>query len=198
MIFNNSASSKSHSCLRDTFSKIIESCSSKTKRIKTLNAAWIDTPIGSMISITDESSLYLLEFIEKRGLGREIEILCNNTKSTIIFGRTEPNLSIEAELLNYFKSRNHTFTTPFKMIGTPFQKKVWKELCKIPNGETRSYLEIAKAIGNPKASRAVARANSTNQLAIIIPCHRVIHTKGKIGGYSGGIDRKAWMLKHER
>ena len=197
MMFKNSAYPTPHSLLRDTFSKIIES-SSKTKQIKTLNAAWIDTPIGPMISIADESCLYLLEFLERRGLDREIKKLCNYTKSAIIFERTVPNISIETELLDYFESENKTFSTPFEMIGTPFQKTVWKELCKIPYGETKTYLDIAKAIGNPKASRAVARANSFNQLAIIIPCHRVINTNGKVGGYAGGIERKQWMLKHER
>lgn len=84
------------------------------------------------------------------------------------------------------------------MIGSSFQMRVWEELEKIPFGQTRSYQEIATAIGRPTACRAVARANSTNQLAIIIPCHRVINSSGALGGYAGGLSRKQWMLKHEQ
>lgn len=80
------------------------------------------------------------------------------------------------------------------MIGSAFQKKVWQELKKIPLGETRSYLEIAKAINVPTACRAVARANGANQLAIVVPCHRVINSNGELGGYAGGVLRKQWLL----
>jgi methylated-DNA-[protein]-cysteine S-methyltransferase len=82
--------------------------------------------------------------------------------------------------------------------GTPFQQRVWRELRKIPVGRTASYAEIARRVGAPKAFRAVARANATNPVGIVIPCHRVIGADGALRGYGGGLDRKAWLLDHER
>ena len=83
-------------------------------------------------------------------------------------------------------------------MGSDFQKSVWAALRKIPPGETRSYLDTAKAVGKPTAFRAVANANGANQLAIIIPCHRVINNNGELGGYGGGISRKQWLIDHEK
>ena len=84
------------------------------------------------------------------------------------------------------------------MIGTDFQKKSWRELVKIPYGETRRYANQAKEMGNPNASITAANANAANQFAIIIPCHRVINNNVKLGGYAGELDRKNWLLEHER
>lgn len=88
------------------------------------------------------------------------------------------------------------FTTTICLLGSSFQKHVWAELVKIPPGETRSYSEIAKAMGRPTAFRAVAQANGANQFAIIIPCHRVIN--GELGDYGGGLSRKKWLINHEK
>ena len=84
------------------------------------------------------------------------------------------------------------------MFGSPFQRQVWQVLCGIPYGETRSYAEEAMYMGKPSAYRAVANANGANQLAIIIPCHRVIASDGTLGGYGGGIAVKQWLLEHEK
>jgi O-6-methylguanine DNA methyltransferase len=81
--------------------------------------------------------------------------------------------------------------------GTSFQKQVWSALRSIPPGETRSYADVARAVGRPKAVRAVARANATNPVSLIVPCHRVIRSDGSLGGYGGGIEKKAWLLRHE-
>ena len=83
------------------------------------------------------------------------------------------------------------------MFGSDFQQKVWQALLKIPYGETRSYAAQAAAMGFPKATRAVANANGANQLAIVIPCHRIINSNGALGGYGGGVARKEWLLQHE-
>lgn len=104
---------------------------------------------------------------------------------------------IKTEILLYFTQRNKTFTTPILLEGSPFQLKVWHALLKIPYGEVRSYLDIAKAIKMPTAVRAVANAIGTNPISIIVPCHRVIRSNGHIGGYAFGIDKKNWLLKHE-
>jgi methylated-DNA-[protein]-cysteine S-methyltransferase len=82
--------------------------------------------------------------------------------------------------------------------GTPFQRQVWEALRRIPAGQTWSYAQLARAVGRPKASRAVGAANGRNPIALVVPCHRVIATGGKLGGYGGGLDRKEWLLRHER
>lgn len=183
---------------RDVFSKIVGTPPSKRQYTQALKASWIDTPLGSMLIVADDEALYLLEFVDRRGLEKEIQHLNKKAKLPIIPGKPNPARQIEEELKEYFAGRLQQFKTPLLLFGTPFQKKVWEELQKIPIGETRSYAEIAKAIGKPSAFRAVALANGANQLAIAIPCHRVINSNGQLGGYSGGIKKKEWLLKHER
>ena len=163
-----------------------------------LRASWLDTPLGPMIAIADEKALYLLEFVDRRGLEREVERLRTKTKSAIIPGHTQPINSIEKELKLYFDGNLREFKTPLLFLGSPFQKCVWEELRKIPHGETRSYSDIAAAVGKSSAFRAVAQANGANQLAIIIPCHRVINKNEGLGGYGGGLARKKWLLNHEK
>ena len=187
----------SGSGFRDAFSSIMGSAPND-KNHKILKAEWIDTPLGSMIAIFDETHLYLLEFTERRGLEREIEKMRASLKVAIVPGRSPITEMIETDLKAYFKGELKEFTTPLKMLGTPFQELVWNELLTIPYGVTRSYGEQAKRIGNPKAVRAVARANGMNQLAIIIPCHRVIGSDGSLTGYAGGLPRKEWLLNMER
>jgi methylated-DNA-[protein]-cysteine S-methyltransferase len=102
-----------------------------------------------------------------------------------------------AQLDEYFRGRRKEFTVPLHMEGTEFQKKVWNELLKIPFGETMSYLKLAMKVGNEKMIRAVGGANGKNPISIIVPCHRVIGSDGKLVGYGGGLWRKEWMLEHE-
>jgi len=151
-----------------------------------------------MLAISDEEALYLLEFSLCRGLEKEIERLRLKTKSAIIPGRTLPIDQIEQELVAYFAGELKEFKTSIKMLGSDFQKQVWQELLTIPYGETRSYLQQAKSIGKPTSYRAVANANGANQLAIIIPCHRIINTNGELGGYGGGIARKEFLINLEK
>jgi methylated-DNA-[protein]-cysteine S-methyltransferase len=103
----------------------------------------------------------------------------------------------EAALQDYFNGQKKRFNVPIAASGTEFQKRVWQALTTIPFGETRSYQDLANAIGNPKAVRAVGLANGKNPVSILVPCHRVIGSNGKLTGYAGGIERKAWLLKHE-
>lgn len=189
---------ESSSGFRDAFSRIMGAAPTKLGNQDILKASWLDTPLGPMIAVANEKALYLLEFVDRRGLEREIERLRQKTKAAIIPGRSEPIDSIEQELQLYFKGKLRTFQTSLFLIGSPFQKHVWESLLKIPIGETRSYAEIATAIGKPSAFRAVALANGANQFAIIIPCHRVINTNGELGGYGGGLTRKKWLINHER
>ena len=163
-----------------------------------LKASCFDSPLGPMVALADEQKLYLLEFVERRGLEREIERLRKKTKAAIIPGSTDVITMIKKELEGYFKGELYSFETPLHLLGSPFQQRVWKELQAIPAGQTCSYKELAEAIGKPTASRAVAQANGANQLALIIPCHRVINSDGKLGGYGGGIEKKEWLLAHEK
>lgn len=190
---------ESSSGFRDAFSKIMGAAPTNfDKQHNILKSSWLDTPLGNMLVVSDEDGLYLLEFVERRGLEREIEHLRIKTKSAIIPGRTTVIDSIEEELANYFAGKLKNFKTPIHMLGSPFQKMAWQELINIPYGQTRSYMEQAQAIGKPTAFRAVANANGANQLAIIIPCHRIINSNGELGGYGGGIIRKQWLINMEK
>lgn len=162
-----------------------------------LKASWLDSPLGPLVAVADEKALYLLEFAERRTLEKEIPRL-KQLKTTIISGRTKPIESIERELKQYFAGKLTDFHTPLAIIGTPFQKRVWDELKKIPFAETCSYAELATAIGKPTAYRAVAQANGANRFILIYPCHRVINSNGALGGYGAGIERKKWLLDHEK
>ncbi|HEY81439.1 MAG TPA: methylated-DNA--[protein]-cysteine S-methyltransferase [Caldilineae bacterium] len=101
------------------------------------------------------------------------------------------------QLTGYFSGELIRFDLPIRLQGTPFQLSVWRQLLKIPFGQVRTYREIAQALGNRKAVRAVGGANARNPIAIIAPCHRVIASDGTLGGYAGGLWRKAWLLQHE-
>jgi AraC family transcriptional regulator, regulatory protein of adaptative response / methylated-DNA-[protein]-cysteine methyltransferase len=189
---------ESSSGFRDAFSRIMGAAPTMLENSKILKASWVDTRLGPMLAIADEEALYLLEFVDRRGLEREVERLRQKTKSAIIPGDTHPIRSIRSELGEYFEGNLSSFKTPILLIGSRFQKSVWEELKKIPAGETRSYSELAAEIGNPAAVRAVARANGANQLAIVIPCHRIINSNGALGGYGGGLSRKQWLITHEK
>jgi methylated-DNA-[protein]-cysteine S-methyltransferase len=103
----------------------------------------------------------------------------------------------EEELREYFDGRRREFTLPLAMEGTSFQREVWQRLCAIPFGETRTYGQIAAAMGTPKAVRAVGLANGRNPISIVVPCHRVIGSDGSLTGYGGGLERKTFLLKLE-
>ncbi len=190
---------ESASRFRDAFSKIMGAAPTHhDQQYHLLKAKWLDSPLGPILAIADEKELYLLEFVERRGLEREIERLRFKAKAAIVPGMTEPLRSIEGELKAYFEGSLKQFQTPLHLLGSPFQKSVWEELLKIPYGTTRSYAAQALSMGIPKATRAVANANGANQLAIVIPCHRIINSNGALGGYGGGITRKEWLLRHEK
>ena len=113
-------------------------------------------------------------------------------------GRTEAIDRTEAELARYFAAEEARFTVPLAMHGTPFHREVWTALRAIPPGQTVSYGDLAARVGRPTAARAVARANGMNQIAIIIPCHRVIGADGSLTGYAGGLWRKQALIGIER
>lgn len=190
---------ESSSGFRDAFSKIMGAAPTKFhQQHKMLKASWLDTKLGPMIAIADDEGLYLLEFVDRRGLEREIERLRIKTKAAIIPGITDPIKSITRELKSYFEGTLTEFKTPLHILGSPFQRLVWEELMRIPYGQTRTYAAQAEAIRKTAAYRAVANANGANQIAIVIPCHRIINSNGELGGYGGGITRKQWLIDHEK
>ena len=142
-----------------------------------------------------ETKLGSVTFVEEDGT-----LLAITTHHTYEGKRVETPLIKEAykQLSEYLKRERKCFDLPFNPRGTEFQRQVWKALCDIPYGETRSYKQIAEAIGNPKAVRAVGMANNRNPLLIVIPCHRVIGSNGKLVGYGAGIAMKEYLLKLEK
>lgn len=154
------------------------------KNVSPLYTRIINTPLGEMVAIADEDAITLLDFTEE---------------PLVIESSDHPLLiRLEKELNEYFLGKRHTFSLPLKPQGTIFQQTVWKTLQSIPYGETLSYAEEASRFGNNKAVRAVASANGRNPIAILIPCHRVIAKDGGIGGYSGGLWRKEFLLELEK
>jgi methylated-DNA-[protein]-cysteine S-methyltransferase len=150
--------------------------------------AQIDSPIGPLLLVVGESGLRKVEFVN----GRESAIQPDWT-------RDESNLrDVIDQLGEYFAGERKDFELRLAPEGTAFQKTVWKRLCEIPYGETISYGELARRIGNPNASRAVGLANGSNPIAIVIPCHRVIGSNGKLTGYGGGLPIKEKLLGLER
>jgi O-6-methylguanine DNA methyltransferase len=153
-----------------------------------MNAALLravyDTPLGPMTATADADALRSLWFTP--------EATPDDVRPCA------PLVQLEAELAAYFLGELTEFATPIDPQGTPFQRSVWDQLMRIPCGETRSYGAIARALGDPKATRAVGTANGANPLAIVVPCHRVVRTGGALGGYAGGLEVKRWLLDHER
>jgi len=149
-----------------------------------LNQYNLKTKIGWIQIVEENEKITKLSFLDEK----EVE----KSKKC---GKPSPSIQkICKQLEEYLDGKRQDFSIPIKTNGTPFQEKVWEELQKIPYGETICYGELAKRIGNPKASRAVGMANNKNPIAIIIPCHRVIGKNGKLVGYASGVDKKEALL----
>ncbi len=163
-----------------------------------LHVAWIETPLGDMIAVTDQRTLHLLEFADRPALPREMARLVKQAKGGIGLGETPVTDALRRTLDQFFAGENARFEIPLVLHGTPFTQSVWRALQEIPAGETRSYSDLAAAIGRPDAVRAVARANGANQIAILIPCHRVLGADGALTGYGGGLWRKDRLIRLEK
>lgn len=135
----------------------------------------------------------------KIGYQDETLKLLKKTDKTSDYGKkTDFTDLVYKKIMEYLHGERTTFDIPYELEGTDFQKKVWKELTRIPYGQTRTYKDMASAIGNKNASRAVGMANNKNPLMIVVPCHRVIGTNGKLVGYAGGLDMKKELLDLEQ
>ena len=188
----------SPSAFRDAFARVLGCAPSALAPGGLLQASWIDTPLGDMFVVSSESHLHLLEFVDRKAVPAELQKLKTASKGSIGIGRPAPTIQAEAELSTYFAGQGAAFATPLAYNGSEFTQRVWAALCTIPAGETRSYSDIARQIGRPSATRAVARANGANQIAIMIPCHRVIGADGALTGYGGGLWRKQKLIEIEQ
>jgi O-6-methylguanine DNA methyltransferase len=156
------------------------------------------TPLGEMFAATSKKGIIIFTYFVPFHIEAKIEVLKNSLNADVIPGNCEIFELLKIQLEEYFNKQRTTFEIPLQLIGTSFQVKCWKELLKIPYGKTLSYKEQAKNIENEKAYRAVANANSQNMIDILVPCHRVISNDGTLGGYSGGIEKKEFLLKLEQ
>ena len=149
----------------------------------------IDSPYGPLTLVADDGVLCGLYMVDQR----------HRPPEENFGGRDDTPFGETADQLNaYFEGGLKEFTLELRLPGTDFQRSVWEQLCRIPYGETRSYGELADALGNPKASRAVGLANGKNPVGIIVPCHRVVGADGSLTGYGGGLERKQRLLDFER
>lgn len=189
---------ESSSGFREAFGKLFGTAPSRSSGVHCLVSRWIDSPLGAILALADDDGLHVFDWVDRRGLEREIIRLRARTKFAIVPGKHPVLDQAEREIGEYFAGRRRIFTLPLASRGTEFQRRVWQALLEIPAGQTRSYSDIARTIGEPTAVRAVARANGDNYRGIIIPCHRVIGADGSLTGYGGGLARKQWLLDHER
>lgn len=149
-----------------------------------------DSPVGPMLLTSDGAGLAGL-YMEEHKHGEDIQ------EGWTLSDDTPPFAEVKRQLTAYFDGTLTEFDLPLAMRGTPFQQRVWDELTTIPYGTTISYGELARRVGNPNACRAVGLANGRNPISIIVPCHRVIGSNGKLTGYGGGLPRKAALLSFE-
>jgi AraC family transcriptional regulator of adaptative response/methylated-DNA-[protein]-cysteine methyltransferase len=187
----------SPSAFRAAFAKLMGVAPGSLAKDALLRADHIKTPLGDMIAVCDNRALHLLEFADRKALPAEMLRLRKAAKGSIGIGRFATHDQIAAELEAFFAKASDQFATPLALHGTAFTRDVWKTLQNIPAGQTRSYSAIAATIGAPQATRAVARANGANQIAIVIPCHRVIGADGSLTGYGGGLWRKQYLIDLE-
>lgn len=181
-----------------TYKKLIGKSPKNSLAKNVLLLSRLTTPLGPMFVCVSEKGICLLEFVEREILEKEFKDLQRLLNATIIAGENGHTQQAQKEITEYFEGKRTVFEVPLHTPGTDFQNLVWNGLQQIPYGETMTYQALANSLDKPKATRAVASANANNRIAIIIPCHRIIGKDGKLRGYGGGIERKEWLIKHEK
>ncbi len=187
----------SPSAFRAAFARLVGIAPGAFRKDAQLLVDWIETPLGAMLAVGCRHRLHLLEFADRKALPREVAKLQRRQPGGLGFGRPAVIDQAAEELAGYFAGAAARFDTPLAYHGTAFEAEVWRALREIPAGETRSYGQLAQALGRPGASRAVARANGANQIAVMIPCHRVLGADGSLTGYGGGLWRKQRLIEIE-
>jgi AraC family transcriptional regulator of adaptative response/methylated-DNA-[protein]-cysteine methyltransferase len=188
---------QSHSGFREAFVRAVGAPPGRARQGEPVTAATWASPVGPIVAAAVDEGIVLAEFGDLGRLQKQAPSLRRWFSGPVVPG-THPHLTqLFGELEEYFASRRREFTVPLAVRGTPFETAVWRALLEIPFGETRSYADIAAAVGNPRAVRAVGSANGRNRIVIVIPCHRVINADGRLGGYGGGLWRKVRLLEVE-
>ena len=156
-----------------------------------MSYAVIDSPVGPLMLVGSDEGELMGVYMEQHRHQPPVET----------FGERDDTIlpDVVEQLREYFEGTRTTFDVRLRMVGTPFQREVWRALLDIPYGETTTYGELAVALGKtPQSSRAVGLANGKNPISIIVPCHRVVGSTGSLTGYGGGLERKQQLLDHER
>lgn len=165
--------------------------------VDVINHTRLATPLGSILAAANSAGIIFLEFIDDGEPTSRLRILARQLGQELRCGENPHIAQLAVELDEYFAGTRRHFDTPLAPFGTEFQQKVWRSLLEIPYGETWSYAEQARMIGAPRAVRAVARANGMNPIVIVVPCHRVIGSDGRLTGYAAGLWRKERLLRLE-
>lgn len=189
---------ESHSGFREAFARTFGKTPRQAVKDDCLLVALLETPLGPMLAAASHQAICQLEFADRRGLEESYAEMRRRFQLPVVPGDNAVLKQLRHELQEYFGGRRKEFSTQMELRGTKFQERVWRELQRIPPGKTASYAAIAKKIGSPTAVRAVARANGTNRLYLLVPCHRVIAKDGSLSGYGGGVWRKKLLLELER
>jgi AraC family transcriptional regulator of adaptative response/methylated-DNA-[protein]-cysteine methyltransferase len=189
---------ESHSGFRDAFVRTFGDTPGRGASGDPVYLAWLRSPLGPLVAGATSEGVCLLEFSDRRMLETQLASVRSRFPGPVVPGSNSHLSLLERELAAYFEGALRRFTVPLRFPGSPFQVRVWEQLLAIPYGETRSYEQIALALGDAGAVRAVGRANGQNRIAIVIPCHRVINKGGGLGGYGGGLRRKEFLLALER
>ncbi len=188
----------SHSGFREAFSRTFGKPPGRMRRGDCIHVALLDTPLGPMLAAARHELLCQLEFADRRALEKSYSSLRQRFALAVVPGDNAILRQLRTELREYFEKKRREFTVPFAAHGSDFQQRTWRELQRIPCGETASYETIAARLGAPSAVRAVARANAANPIYLLVPCHRVIAKNGTLSGYGGGVWRKRLLLEFER
>lgn len=190
---------RSESGFRDAFARLFgESPASVPPAPNVIRLSWFASPVGPLVIGATHLGVCFLEYSDPARLEVQMQSLRKAFAAPVVPGRSDLLDLLQAEITAYFAGDLQMFTVPLDFRGTSFQEQVWRQLLQIPYGETRSYEELATAVGNPGAVRASGAANGRNRISIVIPCHRVVNKSGALGGYGGGLRRKEFLLAHER
>ena len=189
---------ESASGFREAFSRLFGTPPGRGAEADCIVVAWIESPIGPLVTGASGEGVCLLEFTDRRRLELQLATVRRRFDRPIVPGESGHLEQLHAELAEYFAGARQRFEVPVTAPGSPFQERVWRLLREIPYGETRSYEDLARALGSPGAARAVGRANGFNRVSIVLPCHRVVTKHGELGGYGGGVWRKRYLLDLEQ
>ena len=181
-----------------TFKVLVGDSPKESKNKAVILITRITSPLGPMFICATDKGICLVEFTDRKMLETEFRDLQKKLNAVILQGENEHIKACKKQLKEYFEGKRRSFDLTLDLPGTPFQQSVWEELLNIPFGTTSTYQQMARRLGKETAVRAMANANGHNRVAIIVPCHRVIGKDGNLTGYGGGLQRKQWLLDHEK